>query len=304
MPTFTDTLSRAELGGLLDNPRIAHGWGEGLHFVNHLRGQSLGEPFGALLRGYGDIGLPGHTAEIVNTDTVDNLSAIATPTIVGLNPNPRTVQIHFQAGNAAHRAIARAGADELLEFRHIGPPPDMDLTHSVDMLSQFAPGTVNRAQGNIATAQATPVAPPVTLAGLYFSSSTYTLAELGTGVRLDRTKGDQHLDGAADNNPNLNALSIDMDTTANTFSITSSIVGASLPAGWKRRALIYLPGIGYAFSNDAAASINNTSAAVDTTFMSLAWDADANLVDAVQAATSLPAIHLAIWQWDDRRKAL
>lgn len=304
MPLFTDSL-RAGGAGLIDNPRPARPWDIALHFINYRSGASLGTPWGALLRGYGDIGLPGFESVVTEVDTVDNITGLSTPYESGRNPSVRQVALHLQMGNRAHAAIANTAQNQRLVTRHIGPPPQMDLTHSVDLVSSRGVAVVNAAGGAVVPFGLRSVALPVTIPGVFYSVENYSTDSSGgltsaTGTTLARAAGDQALAGDDDAGTDtaLDSHILKLDAATHVFSLDTD--AADLPAGYTRRAAIISPGVGYAVSDQD----NNTtqSPIAGRQFSEMSFAADEGFADAVIAET--PALYLAIWQWPSARGAL
>ena len=308
MPVFTDALrnNQAQLG--LDfNPRVAEFWRSALHFVNRQGGRSLGSPFGLLLRGYGDIGMPGYEGNVVYVDTVDNRSGIAKPIESSRQPSGRTIDLHYLPGNPAHLFLGNTDVNQRVAFRHIGPPPNMDLTHSVDIITRYEGATVNESQGRVDRLQATPVTIPVVIPGLYYEAPAYTtsggaagdITRSPNGITLTQSAADGERALLGDDSiTNLGTVGLHLDDATHTFDIEGSVT-ATLPDEWTRRALIMAPGVGYQWSG---VQTNTTGAATTPAIADLVFTADEAFADAV--IEEAPELYLAIWQYATARGAL
>lgn len=308
MPIYTDALRNAAAEqGIDGNPRVAEFWRTAHHFVNRQGGGSLGDPWGLLLRGYGDVGMPGYEGNINYVDTVDNRSGIAKPIESSRQPSGRPVDLHYLAGNTVHLFMGTTAINQRVTMRHIGPPPHMDLTHSVDIVSRYTGATVNERQGRVDQLQLVPVALPVTIPGLYFAAPEYTVSGGGASDITDGPNGltisavglpgERALLGDPDVT-NLDTVGLYLNTTANTFDITGSVT-ADLPDNYTRRAMVVAPGVGYALS---AINTNTSGATTTPALADLVFTADEPLSDLVVAER--PELFLAIWQYPTARGAL
>ena len=318
MPLYTDTLRDNDARrGLTINPRVAEFWRIAHHFVDTASGPKLDNdlPWGLLLRGYGDIGLPGFEGQLQYSDTVDNRLGLAKPTEVSRQPSGRDIQLHYLVGNPAHRFLGNTVLNQRIAFRHVGPPPQMDLTHSVDIITRGVGATVNQETGRVDTLNAVPVAIPVTIGGLYYQAPQYVTntttggsAILGTnGVSFAATSTERVLDG--DNSiGTLTSVGVAIEGVTITsgepvagstakFDIGGT-VGADLPENYTRRAMIVAPGVGYSLSN----AYTSSSAEAAKAFNTITFPNDQDLIQAIVDET--PELWLAIWQFPSARQAL
>lgn len=312
MPVYSDALRQANLGQTIaNNPRVAEFWRTAHHFVDRQSGGSLGDPWGILLRGYGDIGMPGYEGQNVFSDTVDNRFGLAKVTEVTRQPSGRDVALHYLSGTPSHRLIGTTAINERVAMRHIGPPPQMDLTHSVDLVGRRAGAAVNEQQGRVDVFTLTPVAYPVTIGGVYFEAGNYSAEQItsnnGITLQASFTAGERYLEGATTADlTSLSSIALKIGADAETngatkiFNIRGSI-GADMPPGYSRRAMVIAPGVGYSVSNPDT-TLAAAAAAVDTPFNELVFPADEDLIDAV--LDELPELFIAIWQWPTARGAL
>ena len=276
MPLFQNGKTSFSVEGLeYQARRTAIPQRHSIHFIDRYEGGTLvpmddrdSLPLGALVEGYARLTPPGYTGSLTPLDSADNTSGWQFSYETSRQPGASQLELNFNNNLKLHRDVCNnIPVNSRFVIRSFSAPPNITFFYSVLVHGGVTFTAFEPEQGLTATVEATPYLPALRVPGQIWESGQWDpgtmdgqISHTGGHMMVDNPGSDVDLngDGQAEDAGDLTVQ------IASTGAI--SLAGLTGTVGDRReaRALLMVPGVGYAISEKATGALTTAPVIGDT----------------------------------------